>query len=643
MRSLRVLLTFVLATIASTTADAAERNRVAVIGLGPAATAGELQRTVETRLVAGRRLTLVDLAGARGDDPPVDPATLREVTTLFQQASDAYYEDRSAVALDRLSAIALILEKSGSFPLAERIRLLLWRTAVFLALNDQAQAESEALAALSLDPKLVVDLQEFRPSLKEAIDRIRRKHRFTPIAVDGLPPRSWVKLDGRTVGPTFHATAGRHTLAVAAPGRREVTRTFQVPSPPGPAESSGDARTGEPMALVMALPSAIDPPVEVAFDALLWRGAPGPDDAVLLAAFASRGVDWLVLVGTRGEMPEVRAAIVALDGSARATANKFTAAEAAGGALAAWTEQKLRVGIEVRAPGAEPRGAGSEGRGGDGRAISDRSPGGRGPVPPRESAKARARGAVDVDAEGGGLFVLRTRSLRGRDWGPFDSSFNGAGPRARVAAGWRALFLEADAMLLSYSFSSLEVDLPNGEPGTTDGGSSHRVRASVGGRWRPKGANGPSLAASVGTIAETHRSNDFEDPEAGPDDSGTLGLLTSYRRRSAELRLSTAVPFGIGGTAYSFRGALAVAPGLSWTESPEGSSGDDPDPGPAVGWSVGVSADAGARWTFGLYYEGELRQVRFDGVSTIPTDPEIVDATIDESFHALGLTAGWRF
>src|SRR5262245_20773435 len=125
--------------------------RVGVIGVGEdAGTAGDLQRTIELRLSSSSKklehVPAAELGAALPPAPPragtraIDPALQKEAAALLQEATDAYYQDRAAFALEKLTALALLQDRTQAFPTTERVRILLWRTAVYLALKDETQA-----------------------------------------------------------------------------------------------------------------------------------------------------------------------------------------------------------------------------------------------------------------------------------------------------------------------------------------------------------------------------------------------------------------------------------------------------------------------------------------------------------------------
>lgn len=584
--------------------------RVGVIAVGddPGA-AGELQRTIELRLSASRKLDLIDAAQIGATLPPapprpagarpVDPALQKEAIGLLQQATDAYYQDRAALALERLATLATLQDRTQAFPVSERVRILLWRTAVYLALKDTAQAEIEALAALTLNPELKVDLTEFRPSVKEAVDRVRaRGLRTVTILVSGLPPGATLELDDRVVSVPFKATPGRHRISASAPGRREVIRVFEVTSD---------------VSVPMYLPFATDAATHAALKALATSSSPTRSERKIADEIASKlKLDWIVVAAAAGE---ARAVALAHPGSGVHVSPPSTA-----GNVAAWLEQHLTA-VDAVAAVPTPRPA--------------RTP--RPPKPPRPEGSA----ALAIDAAGGLAWTARDRALEAKGGAGFETSFGGVGPRVVVDASYGSPFAQLEAAWVNYGISTLDVTLPDGSDASVDGGTTVIARLHAG--WRHSFAGGgepaaaPSVFGALGISSETHTAKDVKDPDAGK-----LGLLTGYQRTAVEVALGGRYPFG-GSLRPAISGGIVVAPVSTWTETPGNTTGKNPAPGTAFGWNLGVAITPASRLTVAVEYAGAMRSVSFEGTAKAPVDPALEDTTIDESFHTLGLTAGYRF
>lgn len=586
---------------------AAPRVGVVVVG-EDAGAAGDLQRAIELRLSANKKFEIAganELGAALPPAPPrpsgarpIDPALQKEAAGLLQEATDAYYQDRAAFALERLGALQALQERTQAFPITERVRILLWRTAVFLALKDDAQAETEALAALTLIPDVKVDLNEFRPSVKDAVDRVRaRGFRTVTVVVSGLPPGGILELDDRPVTAPFKASAGKHRLSARAPGRREVVRTF---------DASSD------LSIPMSLPFAMDAATEASFLALSSLPEPTKEQRHPADLVASRlKLDWIVIASAGTE-----ARAIALSPKTYHAAPPSTALN-----LAAWIEERMSAGvaaIAVATPMATPRAV-------------------RTPRPPRPPGSA----SLALAAAGGLAWTTRDRSFDGKDGGGFQTSFAGVGPRVTVDASYGSPFAHVEAAWINYGISTLDVTLPDGSSKSVSGGTTTLARLHAG--WRQAfGARGepdaaPSVYAALGGSFETHAATDVKDPSAG-----NLGLLTSYSRTAVEVALGGRYPLG-GSLRPAISAGVIVAPTSTWSESPANTSGKNPETGPAFGWHLGVAATPVSRLTIALEYAGSMRSVELSGTATAPVDPALTDPTIEESFHSLGVTAGYRF
>lgn len=588
--------------------------RVGVVAVGEdAGAAGELQRTIELRLSASRKVAVagasdIGTALVPGPQSPasasrqIDPALRKEAASLLQEATDAYYEDRAAVALDRLAALAALQDRTNVFPASDRVRLLLWRTAVFLALKDQTSAEAEALTALSINPDLKVDLNEFRPSVKEAVDRVRERGlRTVTVVVSGLPPGAQLELDDRLVTAPFRATLGRHRLIARAPGRREVIRVFDATSD---------------VSIPMSLPVSTDAATEAVLVAIAGDDDLSREQRNLTEGIISRlKLDYLVVARPDGNA--ARATIVNEKGSA------IAAPEGNAATVAAWIESKVLgdasgnvAAVTTPAVSATPRA-----------------------TPPPRVRRPRERSALALAASGGLLWSSRSRTLSGKTGGDFETSFGGVGPRVVVDASLGAPFARVEAAWIDYGISTLDVTMPDGSSKEVTGGSTTMGRLIAG--WRQSFGGGepdaaPSVWAGIGGSFESHGATDVA------DDSGDLGLLTSYSRTAVEIAAGGRYPFG-GSMQPAISAGVIVAPVSTWSESPADTSGTDPAPGLALGWNLGVAFQATSKIGVSVEYGGAMRSVAFKGAAAPPVDPTITDATIAESFHFFGATAGYRF
>ena len=646
--SVTLAVTTLLLTSVARAAPGDAVRRVGVIAVGAdAAAAGELQRELELRLAAAPRVTLRggnDLAPVIGRSGLAtaaagpDAQKLRDGADLLQKASDAYYEDRAAFALDRLGALGALHERAGNFPVAEHVRLLLWRTAVFLALKDEPQAEAEALAALTLSPELKVDLNEFRPSVKEMVDKVRgRGLRMVTVVVNGLPAGATLRLDDRAVTPRFQAPTGKHRLVASAAGRRDVGRTF---------DAAGD------LSIPMTLPIALDPSLDAALSGIVWRGQPSTQDVPLLAGLATRlGVDWLVVAATRSDpASESRVVVLSPSGGPVFASPQLAIGAGTNAALATWTDSRLAseltgaaaavaVATPSPVPTATPAPAGTP------VAVAIATPRPR-PAPtaaphfpPARRHAASSEGVV-LGARGGLLWLDRTRTISGGGES-FKTGFGGVGPRITADASRGMFFGELEAAFLSYGISTLDVKLPDGSKKTVGGGSS--LVARLGGGWRHAFGRGdwdgsPLVRAGLGVVHESHSAEDVKDAS-----NQSLKLLTSYDRNGLELRVDGRFPFPDVSFRPAITGGLAVGPAIGFSESPKGATGTSPAAGPEFGAHLGVELAPLERLGVAFEILASMRDTKFKGTAQAPLSTAIRNATMSESFQGAALTARYRF
>lgn len=230
-------------------------------------------------------------------------------------------------------------------------------------------------------------------------------------------------------------------------------------------------------------------------------------------------------------------------------------------------------------------------------------------------------------ARTGFAFVSRERTIAGSAGTGYGAQFFGGGPE--VSAFYRPgpALVRLDLSWTSYRISTARFPIGGGASRSAHGGDSTRARGMLGyehapgERWR--------FSASGGAGWESHRA----------DDPGSLGLLSSYQRVSAETEVAAAARVG----AADVGAHLGVTPWSSLDERPAGTSGENPRPG--IGFSWGLQSDwmLGDRWTATLGYRGELRSVRFSGTARAPVSPSIERATVQEFFNSVTLSIGRSF
>lgn len=403
-------------------------TRVAVLPLAEdAASEGRLAHDVETRLRATPGISVRDAAAlapadAPLDAPAADAALLQTTGKLFDTVETAFAEDRIPDALAGLARIAAMQDGATHVRAPDRVRLCLWRAAVFLAGNDRASATTAAHDALVIDPALTVDLKVFPPPVKSLVEQVRARGLGSiRVTLTGLPRDASITVDDRPVKPTFTVPPGHHAIVATAPGRRAV-------------ESRLDLATDATLSL--SLPALVGPADRAAAQAFLWTdGAP----AALRAAASHAGVDVIVVAGSRGG--ELRARIWRADSAAApiAATSSDALARAVGDALRpAETSRAVRVLPHL----------------------------------PRVPAGTWMRAGV--------LGLSRARSVRGGG-ASLGTPFGGAG--ARLEGGWARAHLDAHGALSFVDLATpLTVRFPDGSRSTVSGGSLARVEA--GAAWR---------------------------------------------------------------------------------------------------------------------------------------------------------------
>lgn len=576
-------------------AATAAPKRIAVVATGDDAfAAGELQRELEKRLAAtvtGYTIRpTADVAlrigapKAAAPSPTPDPAA----AALLEQAIGAYYDAQYVKALD-LFAQTQGLNENTDAPVSRRTEVLLWRVAVFLGLNDLTQAQTEALAALTLNPELKVDpSSEIPPSVSQQLDKVRTSPTFKllTVIVNGLPATASLSVDGRLVPSRFKVLAGRHKIVASSNNRRDVTREVDI---------TADT------AVTISLPPALPPELEPVVTAFAQADKKALEPAEIATLAQKLDAEWVVFATTVGGQAT---AILRRSVNGELTpAGPFPGAEAPA-AIATALAKPIKNAKDVKG-----------------------GPAGQPYVYDDTEWTVTSHGTLLASG------WLRSISAGGDDVQTF---FGGAGPELRVEAVKGSMLLAASGSFVSYDASSVEVKLPDGSKTSATGGSTMRVVA--GGGWRGGGPDRRRFRALAMLDIENHGNSD---PKNG---GATLNLITGYTRAAFELRggfrmAAPALP------AYLLDLELGVSPYAYFAEAPSGASGDSPSSGPAVLWAAGLerAPSATSRWGYRLTYTGEMRSVTFKGQSEAAVNPPMRDATLDEMFHALSLTATRRF
>lgn len=569
------------------------KPRLGVIAVGDdAATVADLQLQMELRLSSSKRAfqnsaALAPTLGQKAARPaaPVDETARTRVNAIVQKATDAYYEGELLDALGGLAAAAALFDAPGSeFPSKERIRLRLWRAAVFLALSDERHAEIEARAALALDPALKVDLSELPPAVVQLVEANRTGLRTVTVAVSRLPAGATLEVDDRPVTSPFKVVAGEHRVAAWAPGFREIRKTF---------DAQNDVSV--PLALPVLLPAELD----ALLASVAWSETPSPAAAPALRdAGARAGLDHLLVGAVRsGRMKVV---LLALTGEAR-TSPATAYPEGVRGSLD-WAEEALAS------------------------------------MPRRGGSTARS-GALALAVEGGAGFATRTRVIDADPWN-LSAPFAGGGPSVRGELAFGVVTADLRVTWAQYSLRKVRLLLPDDSETEVAGGSTLTTTLAGGYRHAFRGdVAGPWVEALFAISQEQHAA------EAAKDSSGEdTGLFPSYSRTAIAVRAGGRVPLvDLGGGRIALRLEGEVSPWSSWTEKPDGATGESAKGSLAFGWAATALFEPASRWWLALEYSGARRPASFTGSASASVQPPIENARITENEHGLALRTGLRF
>lgn len=570
--------------------------------LGVIATGANPSHVVNAQQEVERVLSAVEDVCVTGGEavsaalPPAEDVAYRRgyehistrANKLFDEAKDAYYRNNLAQALDRFGALRALYGRAGYVPAAEIVRLSLWRTAVYLAMEDASQARKEVHQALTLEPDLKVDLTVFRPSVGELVDDVRASGMRThTITLTGLPEGTTIQLDDRAVESRFEVAAGRHWIVVRAPHRRAFSRSLTV---------------GRDKTLTVPMPFAVDEATET-----LLRQALGGEATLVPESLASKlatalQLDALLVVAPTGS--GMRGVLLSA-GPDRSVFPVGTPGVAQGAAFVAWAQTQLTEARRALNPEA---------------AVADL---------PAFSLTVVAASAVQ----------FRTRTSTSGDGREFTLPFVGTGPELAVDGRWRFLVWSVDGSYVTYDITEIETTLPDGTPATARGGTGVVARARVGYRLhilRRLGTDSPWAEALVTGTYEMHRARDVQAVGGG----GT-GLITSFKRTGAGLELHGGLPIRLGSKRLTVLGNAGVHPFQRFVEVPA-ASGTLRDTDPEITGGVGATF-GGARWSIRLMGEASLTAVQFRGDASSAFDPELRDVQIAQNLYTATLGAAFTF
>lgn len=506
----------------------------------------------------------------------------------LEQARDAYYDDRLADALDHLNKVEA-QHDSDWVPATKRLELALWYAAVYLGLQDDASAHTQAERAVALRPEMEVNTRVFPPSVARLVDEIQKA---TPgsatILLQGIPEGASVLVDGLTAeGDRPTVAVGRHYVWVLAPGYAAAAQTVDVDGDVVAKFSlkSGSGGTQKSADLAKLAP----------FKSVVERGGTQRSSERKLKALSSKvSAPVIVLVlAQRVAGMERRAFVWTPKGGA--TSLSYPRTPDGENDVVAWTAKETeRVAADAGTIAVDPTPSG---------------------------------GSTNIDANV--VVAVRSRSLRSQADGgsEFVTQFVGVGPQVDIDTRLGPIAILVSGRYLSFAVSSVELELQDGSTGLANGGGLISARAGIG---YPLSFGGVWILPSVAGRADVHFADDVVGPTGDP-----LGMLTSYRFIGFDFRLAAGV--SVGSLRLSAFGG--VAPTGSWVEDPQLVSGSEPRVSPTGDWGLRAAYATSTGWDIGVQYQGMTREVYLSGPASAPVSPQIVDAGIGESVHAFMLTA----
>lgn len=462
---------------------------VIVVGDRPAA-AAQLQGLLETQL---RELHSIDeelvgrarvarIVGSQEPQSPGDTQAERaRRRAQLKRASEAYYRDESAEALRRLSEVERLQELHASVPVAERIELHLWRTAVFILMNNLPGAQQEAEQALALDPGLKVDLDVFRPSLDRLVSAQRSRGTKVRVRLAGLPAGAVTVVDSRRTKSEMILRSGRHYLEVTAPGYYALHRAF-------------DANTDTVLDVSLAV--RLPPRLEELLSQTTQSGKAGPLVTEALEQLADRLHADVIVVGlVRGQ--QRRVLVWRTDGLARWT-NVIASDVAVAQAAAELVDDLPRHRSIVRKP-QEPR--------------PDPTPSTQ--IVDYDVTLLAGTYAMSLEGTGGGFHVVSV----------------GAGPALHARARQQSFAFLGDVAAVAYG---AQLNLPDGTQRVQYAGLGFDARIGA----------GYALDLPLDPLVWAGGAYHLQWANDVADSSGNLGVLPSHSALAPELGLAAGAQMG---------------------------------------------------------------------------------------------------
>ncbi len=634
-------------------ADARVLERVAVFAVvEDPNSAGVLERAIEaevSRIPMEVRQGSEIAATLNGRDDravgtPLDEYDRKELAALLARARRAYVSDQLAGALDHLAEAQDLFEGRQASS-EDRIRVHLLRAAVFLEMGERARATSEAREILTRDPDYSVNLDEFRPSLAELVDRVRAESgRTFAVRLSNVPRGASIFVDERPVGAsTLQVTGGRHRLEVRAPGFRSVS--LDLEGTPG-------------SAVAVHLAVALSQGNRRALTDGAWRKRPPALSRWRLAFLARRlGVTHLVVVADREG--ERRAAIwhkgkVAVSGSEWPDADGDAR-------LKAWIVHRLKsdpfaeVDGEPAPPARAPAVSSPTTASSPHREAASGSPPASGAAPdaassPPAPVASALPPASERPASGGwtlrwprgwearlaatGGWRERRERLRGVDGGGIATWFGGATTQVEVEVARDAWIGSLDLAWSQYGLRAAEVEAERARP-RVRGGSASEGRVAAGYERRFGGATGasPRVVGWTGIAWERHRARDVRDA------AGAIGLLPSRSVVGWELGAegSASLP-AIPNAPTRLSAGIVFAPWISWRERPDGARGSGVESARGSGFELAAEWERPDGWILRAGYDYRERHVRYGGVGEARIEPALREARHRDERHTLAVS-----
>lgn len=572
-------------------------SRIAVISVGTdAVPAGQLQRSVESRLVALPSVELMEAGaiaaeiGVKGDGAapkPPDPEARRKLDGLLEAARQSFRNGDYDDALQQLALAEGLAEPADT---DDRVRVLLQRIAVLVKMEDRDKATAAARSALELQPDLVVDLNVFPPVVNTLVSEVRATLpvRYT-IELTDLPAVVRILVDGRPVGRRFAASPGRHRVSVAAPGFRTLEIALDV--------TKNATVDGSP-------PIALEKTLENSLFEQVWAADAASKDRPAARDLAARlGVDGIVIVASRSTPAAEARALVVWGKSTELPEIGPTKPTSQTGraALTEWVATRVEAG--------PPKAA----------VVTNDVP-----RRPRSPAVWNVRGGMAV--------VTRHRDVKGTGGAGFGTDFTGAGPELTLDVRKRGFTAQLETG--SQQYGSQRVNRPEGGSVTIQGGTGLRSRVGLG---FAIGSDRIRVTPLMGVLFDQFGETDKR------SEGKSLGVHPAQLWVQAYGRLEAS---SVVRERWSISGAYSHAlPLANVSEEPVNTTGDYEGDDRAKGWS----AEAGLAWLpiERMWVGGELsyeqRTVAFDGTADAPFTPPIVDARDTQTITSLQVFARYRF